>query len=518
MTDPYWRYQGAMLARAIDMTGHLPGSYYSNHSYLLSWVNDFSDDFASPLIVAIIAEVIGSSHASGFNMPLFTPALVLSTAVISKRLTDSYLVFLLAVVLGVSHKHLIQHITLSSHRGALGWAVLFTILAALLVTTEADRKTKLLLVVPVFTVLPMAVHTLPVASLLLFTSVAALSYVSDTGILGIKTYLIGVSVIVAYNAVIHQWFGLVFYKFAVAISAVNINSLTDFFSSVQTSAGLYSGLQPYQYSFNSIPVYSEVITASNVTALALVGSIFLLRAYKHVIKYNGLNFSPLDILLVAFAIQGIGGVAILPLFASSGGFSPLTLGLLITPLFGSITLYHIHNRLVRGPPDSAAYRRKIALSVIVVLAVCAPAYGAFALKPMTESQATFSTERENVRHIQWTNSHVGEQRVFSDFNSLSRYHAITGSAKTYVPPTGSPVYSTQSTAWRVIQYYYTDPSDVRSEASVYFVSEQLQNNAMFHLGAITTEPNRHLDQQLDSSEYWNRVYSSGSSYTFVTRE
>lgn len=136
---------------------------------------------------------------------------------------------------------------------------------------------------------------------------------------------------------------------------------------------------------------------------------------------------------------------------------------------------------------------------------------------MTESQATFSTDHKEACHMSWTNTYTPEsQRVFSDFNTLSRYYTITKGGKTYIPPTGSPAYSTQETGQRIIEYYYSNPSAVQSKADVYIVSSQMQENAMFHLGAITTEPNRNLDNQIKKSDDRGLIYSTGSSYTFVS--
>ncbi|WP_152419055.1 hypothetical protein [Haloferax volcanii] len=360
----------------------------------------------------------------------------------------------------------------------------------------------------------MAVHTLPVASLLLFTSLFVFSNITDTKLIDRLVYLTGICVIIAYNTVVFDWIGKVFLKFSVAITTINYNSPSVFISSLSTSAGLYPGLKALGHSFTVNSLYSHAITYSNVLALSLVGFLFAYRLYVILSQKSITEMSQLDNLLGAFGIQGFAGVAILPLFAASGGFSPLTLGLIIAPLFGSISLYLIFKRIWSTDTTNTL---RIGLIIVILIAVVAPAFVAFSYKPMSDGQISFSTTPENKAQITWTGSYTKQdQRVFSDFNSLSRYYAIIGPGKTYIPPTGSPAYSTEETAGKVIEYYYEDPASVQVEANVYLVSHQMIDQSMFHLGAITTEPNPELDEQLSRSGDWNKVYSTGKDYTFVT--
>lgn len=513
MTDPYWRYQGALLAKSIKTSGHIVMSPYSADSLLVSWVNSFSDNFAGPLVVVIVSYITGLPTHIVQNLPLFTPALILSTALLASIISKSKEVFVISILLGISFKYTLSHITFPAHRGGFAWAVFFTIIAAWTLTRRKPDRTQFYLSIPLIVVFPMTAHTLPIASLLFFTTIFVLSYISYEKVIGWRIYTICVVFITTFTSILFEWLGLVIFKFSIAISAMSVNSLNDFFS-FGTSSAIFTELRQLMVTFNPPQIYSGAVIYSNIIAVVLVGALFAYRVYQKWVQRTIMNLSILDVLLLSFGIQGFSYMIILPLFAPSGGISPFILGLLVTPLFGSITIYLLFRKIRSVHLYRDRNIRYLATYCVILIIIIAPAFGVLTYKPYVNSQEMFSTTESNVAQIQFTKTYIKiDSKVFSDINTLSMLYAFKSELRSYVPPPGSPAYAEKSKAKALIRYYYSNPSAVANKVDFYILTPQMQNLGMFHLGSISTKPNPDISDQL--GDKWGKIYDNGEGEIYA---
>ncbi|WP_226010808.1 SusD/RagB family nutrient-binding outer membrane lipoprotein [Halomicrobium salinisoli] len=501
--DPYWRYQGDMLATYILETGKLSsGTEFADHSLLTGWVNSFFDDFGSPLIVAVLALITGVNTVTLETMPLFAPALIIVQSTLAATVVGDKRVFPIALAAAVFYKFLAPHTFSNAHRGGLAWTILlFLILAVVLSKREGVRSTYLLVVFGI--VLPTTAHTLPVAALLFLGIVFLLSETLGKQIFGLERAALVALVIIAYNLLVSTWIGRVVFKFAVATSSVSepITPST-LVESLTRSAAVHESLIPYLMTgapteFKLLVIISVAI--AGVVTLSVVAyrlrELFGTRSVKTVQTF--------DIIVVAFVIQAVVYVTIIPFFAPSGGINPPLLGLMFFPV--------ILAKFYKISGDVSMISWSDTSRILFVLLILLPGAVASFANPMTVGEIN-SFSQDEYETLEWSSS-FNNNRIVTDFGTASSYYAIGGRSPTYLPPPGEPAYGTEEAAQRVLQLYYDDPARACEQGDIYVVTERMRRTAILHLGSLVTRPTDGTARtSLEATSNMDLIFDSGDSF------
>jgi len=516
--DPYWRYQGIIWASNIKNTGGLEQSPFPDHSYLLSWANTFLHNFAAPMIVAIISEITGITVQNITNMPLFAFAILFSTGVIAKRVTENPKAFPLAIVLGVAFKFRAIQMMNTAHRGALSWSLFLTIIAFLLVLRSQDNKERILGFSVLVITFQTSAHTLPISSLVFFVGIFILARFTERDLFPAPVAAVLVITVFGYYTILFGWLGRTVLKFIASIRLLNdpLSLLVDSFFLQSGSASPINPSVISKYLLQKTPslfVYNYALRLSLVTAVVISCLGVLIRFREHIKqKVRFSRLSTVDIVFFALIIQGLVGIVVQPLFAGSGGINPLVFGIMVTPIFGSYSLL----KLGQFTSIRLSDRRRL-IAILLLILVLLPAMFSYTYRPMPDGSQALESKPEDKAMLTWNNQYITtDEVIISDFDTLSKYYSFGGNSRTYLPQAGEPAYAEPSRANHLVDLYYRSPAETGKEAGdVFIVSRSMQRYQLFHLGSVKTVPTSKLDKKLSRSTSWNRVYTTGSGLTFV---
>ena len=517
--DPYWRYQGILWASNIKSTGSIQRSPFSEHSYLLRWANDFVHNFTAPLIVTIISEVTGMTVQSVSNLPIFTFAIIFSTGIISKRITRNPKAFPLAILLGISFKFRMIQIVNTAHRGSLGWALFLTIIAFIIITESRDSKKRILGMSILLVPYSASVHTLPIASVIFFASFFAISRYYSGELLPASVLGVTLIVVTAYYTLLFPWLGQVVIKFISSLFIIEepIGRIIDntLLRTGSTSGNVSPLNTEYLKEETSNNVYYTYALWISFSSAVIICFLAVLIRIKERIQDWGTSsgISLIDVVFLSLILQGIADIIIQPLFASSGGIDPFILGFFVTPIFGSYSILKIENYL-----NLQSSETKQIAAVILLIVLLIPASFSYSYRPLDEGTQSQATKPEDRTTLEWNKQYISsEETIISDFDSLSKYYAIGGQSKTYLPRSGEPAFANSTDANHLINLYYRKPSQTGNRVGdVYIVSRSMKGNQIFHLGSIKTSPNKGLGPKLSNSSHWNKVHTAGSGTTYKT--
>ncbi|WP_151099898.1 MULTISPECIES: hypothetical protein [unclassified Haloarcula] len=475
---------------------------FANHSILTGWVNSFFDDFGSPLIVAILALITGSDTVTLEGMPLFTPALILAQSTLAATLVGDKRVFPIALSGAVFYKFLAPHTFSNAHRGGLAWTILlFLILTVVLSEREKVRYGCVLLIFGA--VLPTTAHTLPVAALLFLGIVFVLSEVFNKQIFGLASAALVALIIFSYNLFVSTWIGRVVFKFTVATSSVSepINPST-LVESITRSAAVHESLIPYL--ITGAPTEFRFLVIASVTIAGIVTISVVAYRIKKLLRARSIEaIQTFDIIVVAFGMQAVVYVMIIPFFAPSGGINPPLLGLMFFPVLLA-KFYKIWGDLTVSSGD-------IPLGKLFLLLILLPGAVASFTNPMTVGEVN-SFSQDEYKTLNWLDNYNND-RIVTDFGTASSYYAIGGRSPTYLPPPSAPAYSTEESSQRVVQLYYTEPSRACAYGDTYVVTERMRRTAILHLGSLVTRPTEGTTRtSIEGSSEIDLVFDSGDSF------
>lgn len=497
--DPYWRYIGQMLSEYMQRTGHIPTSgVFPHHSFLINWVNEFTDDLAAPLFVHVYSSILGMESHVIQGLPILTLPLLLCQAAFAVRIVRRPHLFPIAILLAVSFRYLNMPIINSVHRVTIGWTLLFCIL--LYASVVRGRKSRNVLAGYLILVATyvMSYHTLVLASMLLFTTIYVLGELTSEKFFGTNQYLIAASIVVFYTGLVHSWLSTVALKFTTAIRTTEIgygNILQLTFSSggiEETVIGQYLPPSP-------LGAYSIIVIVASLTAVAMIGLGLLIRTYR---LFQHKHWSSSDSLLLAVVVQIAANILILPLFPPSAATNPTEWGLFFLPMFALLFYSFMEEYL-------DIHIIKIILLVVIVVS---PGFVATALGPTTDSEQLKYYSTDAVSMISWSADNINKGTITTDFNTASAYYALNGKSKTYLP---LPPYTKDDRAEELVEQYYRPPGN-SSAYNYYMISDKLSKQGMLHLGAIVTIPNSNINQQMDSHRNWSKIYTNKQN-TLYTR-
>lgn len=518
--DVYWRYQGEMLSSYIL---HHEGLYleqfqspqsmaskpFPTHSLLARWPNRFTDNFLAPLIVSIVSLITDSETLWVASLPLFTFAMLFSQLVVTKQVFSTAIAVPVGMIFAVSYRYFVPHLTTNAHRGALAWALFFTLLSYLFVLNNRKGVLPIVVIGSISLMLPMSAHTLPLVSIPFFIVLFASDRLRHSHSLpGIWLILI-VTIIVTYNGFIFWFFPQAFKKLLISALVLNNSGfLLNFSIFSNSSAVLTTPLRKFLLATSTTDYLPLYMTASIFAVVVATFSVAL-RLHKLVEYRNLRGLEKLDVLIIAVCLHGVFLTLSLPFFAPSGGNDPRLLLLFFTPIFGTCVILNIQ-RMLEG-----RIKREWYLVGIVIVVLITPAFSVQILSSQSEYSQLNDISESQLSQVDWASNRL-TQRVTSDFNTLSLYYAAGGRGESYLVVPGEPSYGANEKAQKVIKLYYTDPASAHNKAGAYMVTDSMQKRGLIHLGSLETVPNPALTNQLKRSNQWNLVYTNGHDRTFVS--
>jgi hypothetical protein len=322
-----------------------------------------------------------------------------------------------------------------------------------------------------------------------------------------------ISVIIAYYSIISLWIPEVIKKLIIGITSVGfvgpVDLVTNFGQYLSGAGTINSVLVPYLYSFQIPATFSVIIWIARISALSLTSLGLLIISFEFI---KTREFKRPQVIAMAFIIQGISFAFIIPLFAPSGGISPIKLLLFFTPIFGG---YFASKSFQYTSNTNIEIRHIVVciLTVTMVLSLFTSGMIISTWKPNLDNSEISTTSESEILYLNWAGKYADGGTIFSDFQTLSSYYTIggTGKSKIYIPT--PPVYNSKSDSESVVRLFYKNPQSV--DADSYLVSNSMEQKGMYHLGTVFTKPNRRLGSELSKNHTWVKVYSSSGGKVFV---
>lgn len=507
-TDPYWRYQLALLAQGIVETGHVQSDFVNN-SPLVTWAESFASNIGSPLFVAVLTAITDLSPEVVRFLPVFAIAFVLGQGVLAYVLIGRQGVFPVAVLIGVAYSFLQLHTLATPHRVSLGWAMFIHLIAMLLLIYRTGNRNGTIGVLVLLAGVVIAYQTLAIVALIFICLMYIIGRILDQPVVPFRTLSLIVTVCVLYYGMVYDWIPILFLKVGISTGAVVFSSdrIVDMvIGSIRTSGAVNPLLDPYIYTFRAMVEYRTVAILSRLVAVVVAVSAFVVkvRAWN---QDTSAAFDRVSVVLGAIAGLGVVDIVLLPFFATSAGTDPLILGTLMMPVFFAV----VYSRILRRQKS----RRRAVLAILVLLIVVGPALVTTFSGPLLPAGQTQSMSNSDRTTLEWGAEHDAPGPLTSDFYTLSAYLTLGGGEETYLMNPGEPAYSSDESARSLINTYYDSPPSVASSANTYIVSERMVTQKMLHLGSIATKPNPDLNDDLVDSSKWNQVYTSGSGRVFT---
>ncbi|WP_147299524.1 hypothetical protein [Haloferax sp. Atlit-6N] len=503
--DPYWRYQGNVLAEVISEQSRLPGyNSFSEGPELIGWLERFVQNTAGPLMVVISSYVWGVSVIKVQNLPIFTPAMILTQALLAKQLVGRRPAFFSGIVLAVVFKFLNFFQMTSAHRGAIVWLLYLLIIYTLSMEIESRKRLSLLFVVA--PALLFAGKTVPVAHMVLFSIITIglfLSKYTSTGHVAASIYLL---MVIATSSII---FG--FFAHATALVIPYLQSGIDLGG---TSSNYISS---YLYTIDYTSPYRIAFVLSGIVSLILLiysTKPLLIRISS---KFTSINRQELalrphftySIVLVALISQGIVNTVASFVVGGSGGLNPIILAIVFTPIFGSYLFVEFIDKIQKGGSKT----KKVALISVAVILISVPMATTYSVQDSVSAEVNGVSSSE-LHSGRWASTFASHEKFISDFNYLSVLHTVDSGIYTDVPGPGTPPYATPDKGSKLVSIYYTDPKQAFYGRTVFVVTGDMKNTMMIHLGSVETVPNPDLPVMLSAVS--NKTYTNGGTDVYMS--
>lgn len=503
--DPYWRYQGSMLAHEIISTGTLPtANDFSLGSSLVDWVSEFIDDLASPLFVIVLSQITGRSILWGFSLPIFYPVFVLSQALVAKQLHNHPATFPTAIAVGIGYHYFNFGLLDMAHRATAGWALLFFFIASAHLYSDSSHRSSdftshfwyLLLPLTVGIAFLLYYHTLAIVGLVFFSVYSLFDGIEKGTIPRWLTLFLILIASLYYSGLQSNWLGTIVTKLLLVFQGVTIGSNSILFTTTDLGP-----LSPYLLEFTT-PLLDKLVIISSAVAAIVAGSVTLWRLR---VMYQSRTIKRLDAFLLAITV--LVALQLIPfvLFSVSTATNPLELGLYTMPIFAGIAVSQLISWQQHNRPLSWSQIGRVG---IVLMLITLPAFGATTMMPTSDHLQLKNTDQTDIQTANWSNRY-SDGGLLSSFPFVSTYLATQGRQEVYLPdPKAEPE--------DVISKYYNNPTDTDGLYELYVITETMRNQGILHINSIATRPSPALDQKFSESTQWAKVYSNGDDSTYRT--